>query len=398
MESFSQLYYPSINPRLTTYIVTCLLHWDSIYRIFPKDSDSQEIPTPPIIKELEAEGILTREYVSLEEISKAYFHFERVVAHAKGNFIRKSVRIARSLICDISYSDLDGEYCIYEGKTYVNLEKEHPNLFREGKDSAGNKVFYCSKRTGLTYMGLLTRIISFRNRHYNLVTDNKNIHEILIALSNAISCDTTNKYTDQFDPKLIVDIETFICKNYMFPLFKVLRPVVSIDDDLIKKVIDFRKSENNKELRHKYLQHINILSEKLRSCKNYDELVETANKDYSELVNSLSILKAACTSHNIPVDVTFFVNESKSTWETAARCWKCVKNIIPIFNKEYLSLLVPMLKTIMQIKPAIDFYKEKVLSTPEYYPALIQESFNPSMAQSCFKRLCDLDKVSINIK
>jgi hypothetical protein len=162
-------------------------------------------------------------------------------------------------------------------------------------------------------------------------------------------------------------------------------------EETISKIIAFRKDPNNEKLRRNYLNRIDDFLEEFNECQNDKDAIEIAQFHEKKFRNSLKILISACREKGIPVNEKIISHGRKSSWETVGRFWDAACKVNNVITKSFLSIIKPLLKT----KPSIDFYNNVLMETEDFYPLLIQENFDPTIAQKTFARIRELDKINI---
>lgn len=380
-----QLYFPHLVPRLTNKLAISFLHWDSVLRIFPKKDTADFGTRLGIVKELEDAKILICENLQSVDIDQATCLFDRLMGIVEGHN-NLNQRTANTLVRPLRRFLHNSEYYIYEGKANNNLEDSYPKYFKSGSDQCGNKVFYCTKATGLTYMTLLAHFLNKRKNYCNTITDQPDAFTLFIVLNKLLKLSPEDDSITE-----IVEAAEKIEKIFFIPLFKVLEPKQFSGIETMEKIIQFRANPNNEKLRKKYLTRIDCFLDDLKECENDDEVKETVEKHEREFTNQLKILIAACNAHGIPVNEKIVNHGKKSSWEMAGRLWNNANKVIDVVTKNVMSVIKPALT----IKPSLDFYNNVLKESKDFYPLLIQENFSPTPSQRAFQRIQQLDKIEL---
>jgi len=381
-----QLYYPNLTPKITNKLAVSFLHWDSVTRIFPEEGTASFRPSEGIISELEEEGILKNEPLSYNDIEKATNIFRQIISIAKGKNSEQKF-VAMDLVKPRSRFINQGYY-IYKGKMNENLIADYPQYFKRSKDLNNNEIFFCTKETGLTYMTLLAYFLNKRKNYGNTITDQIDAFPVYIALNKLLDL---NSIDESLDLVSIIDASNLVEKIFYMPLLKVLEPAKFEGEDTIRRIIDFRSESENNKLRVKYLRRIDSFLSDLKKCKDDECVKETALKYEEDFQNHLKILIAACEKHSIPVNKKILNHGCMNGWDIAGRLWDKYSKIVDIVTFNYLAVVKPILK----LKPTLDFYNNTLKKTDDYYPLLIQETFNPNYTQRIFARINQLGKIKL---
>ncbi|MGA2159586.1 MAG: hypothetical protein ABSG90_10210 [Dehalococcoidia bacterium] len=393
-----QLYYPNLEPKLSRKLCISLLHWDHLIRIYPIEGSALFRPSRGVLHDLEKENLLINEPLEDSEIEQATRLFEKIMRTA-GNKKDPASSVARSLIRPVTTlskkliyrSNTEyPNYGIYKGKTNGLLHKVFPKYFYLSEDSMNNEIFLCTKETGLTYMTLLAYFLNRRKKYSNTITDQNIAFPLFIALNRNLhfvgDADLTHSILHN-------GINDLIERIFYIPLYSVLEPVKFEGDRTIEKILTFRRERDNEKLRQSYLKCIDLFLSDIMTCKTDKELIEMANKHDLAFQNNLKMLISACEAKGIPVNKKIINHGHMDGWEIASCFWDAACKVTNVITLNLVSIIKPLLR----LKPAIDFYNNTISKSDYYYPLLIQESFSPTYAQRVFSRLRQLDQIEFNL-
>lgn len=383
-----QLYYPNLNPKITSKLAISLLHWDKLVRIYPADAQDIYLPEDGILHDLVVEGILDYVEADADDIDKATLWLEHLIRIASD--MRELRRpIAGTLISTVPTRFVGvNNYVIYDGKLGNRLREDYPKYFRRSHDNYGNVVYVCSTKTGITYMTLLAYFLNRRKGYSTSITDYDSAFPLFIALDKMLHFTTDGGITD-FVPA--VEAAKQVERIFYIPLLRILEPRQFEGERTIEKVLAFRNNKLNEELRKKYLARINEFLSELKKCDNDTMVKEIVHEYEHKFQIELQVLVDACGSQGIPVNRKVISHGSTSGWVATQRLWEATSKVIDVVTFSALSVVKPLLR----LKPSLDYYESVLMNKDYFYPLLIQETFAPSITQRIFRRLQRLDEIQL---
>ena len=382
------LYYPNLTPELSAEFAIGLLHWDRVMRIFPREGTAVFRPSTGIMHELEQRELLVCQPLENPDISRAMRTFDKLMRVVPDKNNEHSRTLANWIKPLTSPGRLEGEYPIYRGKANNSLSRLYPKYFVDSVDSMGNKVFLCTRTTGLTYMTLLSYFLNRRKRFANTITDQSACQPLFITLSRVPGLGT-DPTTDQFVS--FVDAAKQVERIFFQPLYRILNLQVFEGEVTYRKIMAFREKPEHDNLRQAYLSLIDQFLSDLYQCTSDDEVKNVVNKHDNMFQNHLKVLITACKAHGIPVSTKIVNHGRMSGWEIAGHVWDSTCKVTDIVTMNALSVVKPLLK----LKPSLDFYNNTLMRHDYYYPLLIQETFSPTHPQKVFHLLQRLDKIKV---
>ncbi|MFC1982527.1 hypothetical protein ACFLV5_01895 [Chloroflexota bacterium] len=386
----AQLYYPNINPSITAKLAISLLHWDKVVRIFPGDYIDEMLPRHGIIKTLEDEGILTYEAAGYEDVNDATKFFEELVSISEDEH-NPQQSAAKTLVRPLSGQSKRGDYYLYEGKLGYGLGQNYPKYFRVGSDRKGNRVYLCSKQTGVTYMTILAYLLNQQSNYTNTITDYDGAFPLFVALDRLLQLPLRPGSID-FVP--VVDTAKQVETIFYMPLLKVLEPAGFGGDRTIEQILKFRQDKDNDNLRKEYLVRIDNFMSELKKCGNDAEVKEVVNKHDKKFQTHLKAMIDACKQNRIPVNEKVVSHGRRSGWSVISRLWDATSKVIDVISLNKLGVIKPLLG----LKPSLNYYEEVLKEHDDFYPLLIAETFAPTRAQQLYHQIQRLDKIELKLR